>query len=289
MVLGVVCAVLAAGANAAGSVLQRMGARRKPGLLELVRKPTWLSGVLATFAGLVLQTVALANAPIVLVQSLLIGELGFVLLLASVVFRTRLPPLEWVALAGLGAGMALLLVSLSAQGGDSLHVPAGVWLLGVGATFAAVGVLLAVGSKRHHLKRAACFGAAAGIWFGFTAVLVDGIGATFTNGFSGVFSAWQTYAMLVCGPAGFLLLQQALRAGPLVASQPGLTLANPLAALGWGLLAFHEDVRGGAWLAGDLTALVLITACTVQLARSSLLDGRDEVSRSPRSAPASPR
>ncbi|TNC29242.1 hypothetical protein FG385_02340 [Amycolatopsis alkalitolerans] len=271
--LGVVFAVLAAATNAAGSVMQRTGARKQPEgsrlsrdmLLHLVTQRVWIAGVLTTLAGLGLQALALANAPIVVVQSLLVSELGFVLVLSSVVFRTRLPAREWAALAGLGAGVALLLVSLS-PGGGRPHVPVPTWLLASGVTVATVAVLVAIGVRYRHVRRAAYLGIAAGMWFGFTAVLIDGITA------DGLFSAWQTYAMVVAGPAGFFLLQNALRAGPLVASQPGLTLANPLVALGWGVAVFGEQVRGGPWLAGSLIAAALIAACTLQLAGSHLLD-----------------
>ena len=77
--------------------------------------------------------------------------------------------------------------------------------------------------------------------------------------------------MLVAGPTGFFLLQNALRAGPLVASQPGLTLANPLVALGWGVAVFGEHVRGGAWILGEVAGAGIVAACTVVLARSHLL------------------
>lgn len=279
MILGVVLAVLAAGANAVGSVLQRAGARTQPEgsrltptmLVRLFRRPAWPVGVLATFAGLVLQVLALANAPIVVVQCLLVSELGFVLLLSSFVFRTRLPVVEWVALGGLGAGVALLLLTLSPRDGDA-DVPALGWIVGGALTMVAVGVLMVAGSRHEHASRAACFGVAAGMWFGFTAVLVNGITSAFTHGIAAVFTAWQTYAMLVAGPAGFLLLQKALRAGPLVASQPGLTLANPLVALGWGIVVFGERVHGGAWILGELAGAALIVLCTVQLARSAVLD-----------------
>ena len=279
MLLGVLFAVFAAVANALGSVLQRSGARRQPEggrlsrdmLWHLVRQPAWILGVLATLGGLVLQAAALATGPIVLIQTILISELGFVLMLSSLVFRTRMPTREWVALAGLGAGVALLLYSLRPEGGSALGVRAPVWILASGVTLAAVAFTVHRGTRLEHASRAAHLGIAAGMWFGFTAVLVSGITAAFAAGFSGVFAAWQTYAMLVAGPTGFFLLQNALRAGPLVASQPGLTLANPLVALGWGVAVFDENVRGGGWIVSELAGAAVIVGCTLVLARSHLL------------------
>ncbi|WP_243868924.1 hypothetical protein [Amycolatopsis granulosa] len=109
----------------------------------------------------------------------------------------------------------------------------------------------------------------------FTAVLMAGITAALrAGGVSGLFQAWQTYAMLVAGPIGFFLLQTALRAGRLVAAQPGLVLTNPLVALGWDLLVFGEHVRGRPWIIADLAAAGALACCTVLLAGSPLL--RDE-------------
>jgi len=279
MLLSVLLAVLAAVANATGSVLQRAGARHQPEgsrlsrrmLLHLVTQPAWICGVLAMLGGLVLQAAALATGPIVVIQTILISELAFVLVLSSIVFRTRLPAGEWAALAGLGAGVALLLYSFAPAGGSALDVGAWTWILGCGVTLAAVAIMVVLGYRRAHAARASCLGIAAGMWFGFTAVLVAGITASFEHGFAGVFAAWQTYAMLVAGPAGFFLLQNALRSGPLVASQPGLTLANPLVALGWGVAVFGEQLRGGVWILGEVTGAAIVAACVVLLARSHLL------------------
>jgi hypothetical protein len=123
---------------------------------------------------------------------------------------------------------------------------------------------------------------ATGVAFGFTAVLVAGVTASFDHGITGVFTAWQTYALAVLGPAGFVLLQNTLRAGRLVASQPGMTLANPLVAVGWGVTAFGEHVRTGDWLVLDVLAAALIGASTVLLAHSPAL--RDDTAEQPNPA-----
>jgi len=78
-----------------------------------------------------------------------------------------------------------------------------------------------------------------------------------------------TYLLILTVPVGFFLLQTALHAGRLVASQPGITLANPLVAALWGIGIFAEDVRGfllgfqlltyigGILLVGGVVLLVL--------------------------------
>jgi hypothetical protein len=138
---------------------------------------------------------------------------------------------------------------------------------------AAVVVLVVLGHRSRYARRAALLGVATGVSFGFTAALIAGMTAAFTDGIVGVLTAWQTYALLVAGPAGFLLLQHALRAGRLVASQPGMTLANPLVAIGWGIVVFGEHVRGGGWIVVEAAGGAVIAACTLLLAHSPLLQG----------------
>ena len=281
--LTVLLAALAAFANAAGSVLQRAGARKQRqgsdldvgALKGLATTPVWVVGVLVMLSGLVLQAAALATGPIVLVQPIMVAELAFTLVLSGPVFHTRLRVRDWVAAVGMAAAVGLLLFALAPGGGDARGVPALEWLLGCAVTIACVAVLVVAGRRNSTTHHAAYLGAAAGLWFGFTAVLMAGVTAALTaSGVAGMFEAWQTYAMLVAGPTGFFLLQTALRAGRLVAAQPGLVLANPLVALGWGLLVFGEHVRGGPWIAVELIAAGALAGCTVLLAGSPLL--RDE-------------
>jgi uncharacterized protein (DUF2062 family) len=101
--------------------------------------------------------------------------------------------------------------------------------------------------------------------------LIAGVGAAVSHG-SNLFTTWQTYAVAIVGPAGFFLLQNALQAGNLVASQPGFTLTNPLVSVAWGLAVFSEHGRTGPFLIGTVVGAGLIAVGTILLARSPLLD-----------------
>lgn len=280
----VVLAVLASGANASASVLQRMAARRPRhtesggiGMLwELAHQGPWLAGIGAMICGFLLQAGALATGPIALVQPVLILELGFTLLLSGAVFNSPLHAREWTAVIGMSAGLALLLLGLAPSGGDTRNAPVAGWIAGTIITLALVVILVLAGHHYHHARRAEYFGIATGVMFGFTAVLVAGMTAAYESGFGGVFGAWQTYGVLIVGPAGFFLLQHALRAGRLVASQPGMTLADPLVAIIWGIVVFGEQPRGGGWIVADLAGAAMIGVFTVVLARSPLLGDDDD-------------
>jgi drug/metabolite transporter (DMT)-like permease len=279
--LSVVLAILAAMANATASVLQRKAARRQPAdeslsvrlLWDLVHQPAWIGGITAILIGFALQAAALATGPILLIQPVLVVELAFTLLLSGYVFRTRLRAREWTAVAGMSVGVALLLVAFAPHGGDPRQASALAWALGCGVTVAVVGTLVVLGLRARRARRAAFLGVAVGVWFGFTAALVAGMTAAFDAGFGEAMRSWQTWSILVVGPLGFVLLQNALRAGRLVASQPGMTLSNPLSAVAWGVVVFGEQVRDGEWIIAQIAGAALVAGCTVLLARSPLLHG----------------
>ncbi len=274
--LSIGLAVVASVANAAASVLQRKAARKRPDseafrlrlLWDLVRQPVWLAGIATMLTGFLLQAGALATGPIALVQPILILELAFTLVISGVVFRTGLGRREWAAVLGMSAGVALLLFALEPGGGSAANARGVTWALASAVTIGVVGVLVAVGVHRRNAGRAAYLGTATGVSFGFTAALLAGITAVFPGG---LFTAWQTYALIVAGPLGFFLLQNALQGGRLVASQPALTLANPITALGWGVAVFGEHVRTGVWVVLALFGAGLVLGCTALLAHSPAL------------------
>ncbi len=292
--LSIVLAVLASAASATAAVLQRKAARSEPRgavsgprlLWNLARKPVWIGGVAAILGGLGLHAAALATGPIILVQPILVLELGFVLLLAAAVFHSRLHAREWTAIAGMIAGLVLLLVSLRPSGGEPGQASAPAWVAAIVLTLTTVALFLwrAHRCPDGHARRPAYLGVATGLGFGLTATLIAAVTSVYADdGLAGVLTAWQTYLLAVLGPLVFLSLQRTLQAGRLIVSQPAITLANPIVAFGFGIGVFGEKVRTGGWLVGTLAGVILITTCTVLLARSPLHDGASRSAPDPRS------
>lgn len=292
--LSFVLAVLAALGNAMASVLQRKADRNEPEgqaggitlLWHLVHRPAWLGGIAAQLVAFLVQAAALSTGAIAVVQPILVLELAFTLVLASMVFHTRLHVREWTAIAGMTIGLASLLFALQPGGGDPHRASATGWSTGIAVSLALAGLFAALGYRTHGLRRAAYLGIATGIGFGFIAALVAGIGAAYgANGIGGLFSAPQTYLVIVCGPGFFFLLQKTLQAGRLVASQPALTLTNPIVSVAFGVAVFHEHFRTGAWLILALFGAALIIASTILLTHSPLLhDSPQTASPSPTAA-----
>jgi hypothetical protein len=159
------------------------------------------------------------------------------------------------------------------------------WLAGVGGNLALVGVLVlwarrgdreAGADQRGGPVRAAVLAVAAGSTFGLTAALMKAMTGTASGGFLHLFTSWPVYAMVATGGLGMFLTQSALNAGRLIAAQPGLTLSDPIISVLWGVLAFHEQVRQGWYIIGEVACAGVMVAGVIMLARSPALAAGDE-------------
>ncbi|MEV7569172.1 DMT family transporter [Streptomyces tanashiensis] len=277
VVLPVLFALFAAFSNALATVLQRRAALTvpqsdsfRPGLiLDLLRRPLWLAGILAVIAAGVGQAAALATGPLALVQPLFVLELPLALLIASLLTRERLPAKLWAAVAGVVAGLGVALAAASPTG-NRTHVELDRWVPVLVACAVAVVVLAAVGLRRPPGRaRAGCLGTATAICYALTAALMKTSMHILTDAGIGAFlTAWQTYAFCAAGIAALLLLEHAMQGGPLVASQPALTLGDATVSLALGILLYEEHVRAGWWLLPQLAGIALIVLGVFALTRS---------------------
>jgi drug/metabolite transporter (DMT)-like permease len=274
-------AVLAAASNAASNVLQRKANRDQPSelslspklMVELVKDKAWLAGLVTVILSFVLTAVALSGGRLAAVQPIIVLELPMTLVGSALVFHAGLHRREWAASAAMTVGLVGLVFFLAPTGGRT-SVAWYVWLIGLGAASAIMVALVAIGRSRSPAGKAAIFGVATGLAFGITAVLMKAMTARYSAGITGILTAWQTYLMIAAGIAGMFLMQNALQAGRLVAAQPGITLIDPLVAILWGTLVYHEQARSGIYLPLAAVSGVLVGAGAVILARSPLLVGQ---------------
>jgi drug/metabolite transporter (DMT)-like permease len=307
MILTYLLAVLAAGANATSSVLQRKAGRRVPQgqnlslrlIGSLMRQPVWFGGILAVTIGFLLQAAALGNGQLSVVEPTLVLELPFTLLLATRVFRARLHRREWGAVLAMSAGLAGLLYALSPTKGNPEGVRWYQWVIGIGVNLAFVAVMTAWGRRgpagrgprtgHSGALQAAVLAVGAGAGFGLTAALIKGTTSTFSRGMGALLTSWQLYGMIVTGVGAMFLVQSAMNAGRLVAAQPGLTLTDPVVSVLWGVFVFREQVRAGWYLALAAVGGLVIAAAVLVLARSPLLSdepAQPEQRDEPRERPA---
>lgn len=283
VVVGLV--LLAAASGALGLVLLRKATQAEPVhpafslklLWLLIRcRPWWAAGIATIVVSFALQVSALSNGPVSLVQLVVVMELPFTLVLSRLILGGRLQLREWSAIAAMTAGVAILLFTLSPSGGDPDSTSLLTWLGGLAVTVLVIVAVLVAGRRAGPALRTALCGIAAGVAAGLIAVLAKAVTSAFARGLVAVLATWQTWVLLVVGGAAFFLLQNAMQAGRLVASQPGITLANPLAAMVWGVGLLHEQVRMGWWLLGAGVGVTLLAAGAVWLSGSRLLEGHQE-------------
>jgi hypothetical protein len=278
--MAVVLVLLATVGNALAIVLQRKAAQDSVAdggagagsLRDVARRGPWLAGIGIFALAVALQIAALSSGSTALVQPVLVMELPFTLLLGWWVLGAAMRRYEWVAVATMTVGLVALLGSLRPHGGHALGAGTATWVLGTAVTLAALGLCVAVARRSGSAARAALYGLAAGLGSGFVAVLFKvSTDALTTGGLADVVTTWQFYLLLPVAPMAFLLVQSALRAGRLIASQPGLTLGNPLLSSLWGVGLLGEQVAGGVWLLGGALGGLVLSSGVLLLARSPVL------------------
>ncbi|WP_405594089.1 DMT family transporter [Streptomyces sp. NBC_01092] len=291
--LSVVFALCAAFGNAVATVLQRKAALTVPRsqgfraglMLDLLRRPVWLAGILAVIAAAVCQALALVTGPLTIVQPLFVLELPLTLIVASLLMHRHLAGSGWLAVTVVVAGLGVALAAASPTG-NRTHVALDRWIPAL-AVCAGIVVALALAAFRRPegRARAACLGAATAISYAVTAALMKTSMHTLDEeGLVGFFAAWQTYGFAVTGVCALFLLEHAMQAGPLVASQPALTLGDALVSLALGITLYEEEIRSGWWLLPQLVGVALIATGVFALSRIPLtrsLVAPEEENRTP--------
>ena len=159
----VLFAFAAAFANALNVVTQHVASTAAPAkdkgwrlAVYLVRNPLWLFGVVAMVTSFVLQAIALYNGRLSVVQSIMVTELIFSLVLARLWLRRQVVPAAWVSALVTSAGLAVFLIMSEPKGGHA-NATAQAWvpaLLTFGGAAALLALLAARGSP---VRRAALY------------------------------------------------------------------------------------------------------------------------------------
>ncbi len=286
----VVLALLASCFTAAASVAQRRAAAPAPGglglsprlIAYLLHRPAWFLGIACMILGFLFQVAALKLGSLTLVQPLIATELVIVFALIALHHPRRVHLRDWLAAFGMVAGLGAFLSLARPRGGHVLHATPGLWVLAGVATLAAAGLLALLahlpgrgGAPAPSGRKAALLGIAAATAFGFVAAVIKELSAHLSQGPAAVFSNWSPYVLLVSGAIAFFLVSNAFQAGSLAASQPGLTVVDPLVASLLGVLLFGERLdHHPAALAGEALALAVLVASVVVLSASPIV--RDE-------------
>ena len=275
--------------TALASVAQRQAAAPAPAqnglglhlVQYLLHRPVWFFGIASMILGFAFQVAALNVGSLSLVQPVIATELLIVFAIIALRHRHRVHVRDWLAALGMAIALGAFLALARPVGGHD-HATGSMWVLAGTSTFALAGVLAlmayvpgAHGARPSANRKAALLGIAAAAGFGFVAAVIKELSTHFARGPVAVFSNWSPYVLLLTGAASMFLASHAFQAGSLAASQPGLTIVDPLVASLLGVVLFGERlVLHPIALAGELAALALLVGSVVLLSRSPLI--RDE-------------
>jgi hypothetical protein len=279
LLLCVIFALLTAASNASAAVLQRKAAAQVPSersmhvslVADLMRRRVWLAGIALVIVAALCQAAALAFGPIALVQPIFIIELPVTLVLATLIMRNRraVHQLPWAAIItttiALGAGLAIAAPSGATDAAQNTS-----WIIALIATAGFEALLITAALGVHGEPRAALLGLAAACGYALTAALMKNAMADLNTGAVRFFTNWHIYATAAAGVGALFLLQNALQAGSLVASQPMLTVGDALISISLGVTLFSEQLRVGWWLLPEIVALAAIIFGCVQITKSPL-------------------
>jgi drug/metabolite transporter (DMT)-like permease len=267
--VGAACLGLASAAQARATKEVPVSPTLSPRLIiDLLHRPLWLIGLLATLAGLGLQVLALGFGPLLLVQPLLVTALLFATTFSSWMGRHRTDrPMVGGALC-CAAGLALFLLLAQPSGGNDQWVRHARALPLAVVLGAVVLASLLAASRIRHDARVLTLALATGVLYGVTAGLMKVVSGQLRMGLFEPFRHWTLYVVCAIGPIGFLLSQNTFQLGRLVSPALAvITTVDPMVGVATGVLWFGERVTGTpAHLAGEALAALLIVGGVALLA-----------------------
>lgn len=281
--------VLALGAGfftATASICQRLAAASSPREFSfsfrlvgyLLGRPIWFMGIVSMIVGFLLQIAALRVGSLALVQPIIAIELLVVFGFVAIRRRGQVGGREWGSAVAMAAGLGGFLYLANPSGGHSGARVVG-WLIAFGAISVATLISIAIAYLPHWIGRelttswkAAWLGIATATLWGFVAAIIKELSSHLGGGLVEILSSWSLYALLVVGAIAMFVGSNAFAAGPLAASQPGLTIVDPLVASILGVTLFGEALRHGpVALTGEIAALLVLVLGVIGLSHSELI------------------
>ncbi|MFE4461021.1 DMT family transporter [Nocardia tengchongensis] len=269
----VICAFIGAVLFAVSAVAQQRAAADVPEgdalVAKLIRNPRWLTGLIGDAGGFAFQVVALALGSVLVVQPILVTALVFALPLAAHYSGRRVTAVMWLQAAALSIALACFLVVGEPTEGVTA-APWDRWVLPLGLVAGVVvaGIVVAT-TVRVPTLQALLLGTAAGLLFGISAALTANVTKLFSASITAGLTSWELYVLAACGILGLYVQQRGYQVGPLSASLPAFTVAEPLGAAFLGMTVLDERLRSGPLGTAFVAAsVVVMCVAAVRLSRA---------------------
>lgn len=259
-----------------GDVLQQRSAQRvtdkQVGTFALFRRllhdRRWWVGSLVAGAGFGLQAAALGLGSVVLVQALLVTSLLFALVINARMNRRRITGWQAVCAVLLAAAVTVVVTVGNPQSG-STRGSLQTWSVVVAVMGPAL-ILCVVGARMFSGSVSALLlGLMSGSLWGLFSVLTKGVVDQLEHGILALPRIPEVYVWVVVAIAATAWEQSAFRAGPLTASLPAVTIAEPTVGSLLGMAVLGETLNtNDVGLAALGVSVAVMAAAAVALAHS---------------------
>jgi hypothetical protein len=214
--------------------------------VALFKSKWWLIGFGVAAVAWGLHVIAMALAPLSMVQVVTAGGLALLALPAQRLFGIKLGRREWVGLLLSATGLAWLAVSAESTENHSAYSFAAL-LAFEGGLIAIGALLLHHGSNgRDHIRSGVVLGAASGILVGVGNVSTKALtGGVAESGVLALVSPWSVVTV-VAGLLAFFALARGLQIGPPIQVIALSSIAANVSAIAGGILVFGDPVGADA-------------------------------------------
>ncbi|WP_055399995.1 MULTISPECIES: DMT family transporter [unclassified Mycobacterium] len=235
---------------------------------RLLRDRQWWTGSLVAGAGFGFQAAALGMGSVVLVQALLVTSLLFALLISARINHRRITARQAVWAVLLAAAVAVVVTVGDPQEGTPRGSPH-TWTI-VALVMGPALILCVVGARLFPgAVGAMLLGLMSGSLWGLFSVLTKGVVDQLDRGIPALLRTPEVYVWAVVAIAATAWEQSAFRAGPLTASLPATTVAEPVVGSVLGVTVLGETLRtNDIGMVALVLSVVVMAAATVALTRS---------------------
>jgi drug/metabolite transporter (DMT)-like permease len=269
-----------------GDVLEQRSAQQVTGkpvgtfalFRRLLRDRRWWTGSLVAAAGFGLQAAALGLGSVVLVQALSVTSLLFALVISATVNHRGITRWQGIWAVLLAAAVTVVVTVGNPQAGTprgSLET----WAI-VAAAMGPGLILCVIGARKFSGSVAALLlGVMSGSLWGLFSVLTKGVVDQLGQGIPALLRTPEAYVWAVLGIAATAWEQSAFRAGPLTASLPAVTVAEPIVGSVLGVTVLGETLQtNNVGLIALAASVAVMIAATVALAHSQA-SGESDIAR----------
>jgi drug/metabolite transporter (DMT)-like permease len=243
-------------------------------LVRMARQGLFLASIAIDIVGFVAQLIALRRLPLFAVQAIMASNLAVTAVCAAWLMRARLAVREWLAVAGVIAGVSLLGLSAGSEGAAKVGRE---FELGLIVAVAAVGVAGFAVARLPNPVRTPALGAIAGLGYGALAVA-----ARILPGFGPLqlIKSPAAYTVAAAGIVSFLLYATALEGGSVTTATAAVILAETAPPALVGVLFLGDKTRPGLTAVAVL-GFALAVACALALARFGEASERGDAPQAP--------